>query len=121
VRFWQGPGDTNANYPNFYDVAFAQRGGTNLNSSLLYVDASYLRMRNVRLGYDVSRSLLSRVRLSSLNVYLSADNVFVIKSKDLFAADPEGSTLGSEFNAFGGSGLASAMPRRFLVGLTAGF
>ena len=121
IRFWQGPGDTKANYPDFYDVAYAQRGGTNLNSSLLYVDASYLRMRNIRLGYDLSKTMLSKIRLSALNVYVSADNVFVIKSKDLFAADPEGSLIGTESNSFGGSGLASAMPRRFLIGLTAGF
>ena len=121
IRFWQGPGDTNANYPNFYDPAFSQRGALNLNSSLLYVDASYLRMRNIRLGYDIPKSLLSKFKISSINVYASADNVFVIKSKDLFAADPEGAMIGGTSNSYGGSGIASAMPRRFLIGLTAGF
>lgn len=121
VRFWQGQGDTNANYPDFYDLAFAQRGGMNLNSSLLYVDASYLRMRNVRLSYDFAKELLTKVRINSLNVFVSADNVFVIKSKELFAADPEGATIGTTSNAYGGSGLASAMPRRFVIGLIAGF
>ncbi|PTS97589.1 hypothetical protein DBR11_16845, partial [Pedobacter sp. HMWF019] len=121
VRFWQGPGDTNANYPNFYDLAFSQRGALNINSSLLYVDASYIRLRNVRLGYDVPSSLLKKLRIASLNVYASADNVFVIKSKDLFAADPEGATIGGTSNAYSGTGIASGMPRRFLIGLTAGF
>ena len=121
MRFWQGPGDTNANYPNFYDPAFSQRGALNLGSSLLYVDASYVRVRNIRLGYNIPKELLSKLRISSVNVYASADNVFVIKSKDLFAADPEGATIGGTSNSYGGTGIASAMPRRFLIGLTAGF
>jgi TonB-linked SusC/RagA family outer membrane protein len=121
IRFWQGPGDTKANYPNFYDLAFDQRGALNVNSSLLYVDASYIRMRNVRLGYDLPKSLLSRLHISSINIYVSADNVFVIKSKDLYAADPEGATIGGTSNTYAGTGVASAMPRRFLVGFTAGF
>lgn len=121
IRFWKGPGDTDANYPDFYDPAFSQRGATNLASSLIYVDASYLRLRNVRLGYDLPKTFLSRFRISSLNVYASADNVFVIKSKELYAADPEGATIGSTSTSYAGTGMASAMPRRFLIGLSAGF
>ncbi|WP_316846643.1 SusC/RagA family TonB-linked outer membrane protein [Pedobacter psychrodurus] len=121
IRFWQGPGDTDANYPNFYDLAFDQRGGININSSLLYVDASYARLRNVRLGYDIPTSVLKKIHLGSLNIYASMDNVFVIKSKDLFASDPEGATIGGTSNAYSGTGVASGMPRRFVVGLNAGF
>jgi hypothetical protein len=54
-------------------------------------------------------------------VYASADNVFVIKSKELYAADPEGATIGSTSTSYAGTGMASAMPRRFLIGLSAGF
>lgn len=121
IRFWQGPGDTDANYPNFYDIAFDQRGALNINSSLLYVDASYIRMRNVRLGYDIPAAMLKKIHVGSLNVYASVDNLFVIKSKDLYASDPEGATIGGTSNTYGGSGIASGMPRKFMVGLTAGF
>ncbi|MNI39169.1 hypothetical protein D3C73_933440 [compost metagenome] len=78
-------------------------------------------MRNVRFGYDVPASALKKIHLASLNVYASMDNVFVIKSKDLFASDPEGATIGGTSNAYSGTGVASGMPRRFVVGLTAGF
>jgi TonB-linked SusC/RagA family outer membrane protein len=121
IRWWQGPGDTKANYPDFYDLAFFQRGGTNINSSLLYVDASYLRLRNIRLGYDVESSVLRKMRISALNIYVSSDNVFVIKSKELYAADPEGATLGSTSTSYTGTGIASAMPRRFLAGVNVSF
>ncbi len=121
IRFWQGPGDNNANYPSFVDLAFFARGGMNINSSLLYVDASYLRLRNIRLSYDLPASILKKARISSVNVYVSGDNVFVIKSKELFAADPEGATIGSTSTAYTGTGIASAMPRKYLFGINVGF
>jgi len=121
IRWWQGPGDTEANYPDFLDLAFFQRGGVNINSSLLYVDASYIRLRNIRLVYDIPPSLLSRVKISALNIYVSSDNVFVIQSKELYAADPEGATIGSTSTSYTGTGIASAMPRRFLAGVNVSF
>jgi hypothetical protein len=127
MRFWQGPGDKSANYPNYYDVdargnsAFLTRGATNISSSLLYVDASYIRLRNVRLSYEMPAGLLHKVRIASATVYLSADNVFVLKSKDLYAADPEGATVGGTSNSFGGTGVASAMPRRIMAGISLSF
>jgi TonB-linked SusC/RagA family outer membrane protein len=116
VRFWTGPGDTKANYPDFFDMAFSQRGATSFRSSLIFHDASYLRLRNVRLGYDLPARWLQKAKISSVNVYVSADNVFVVKSKELFAADPEGARLGVTSGAFTGTGFASAVPRRYLIG-----
>ncbi len=121
IRFWQGPGDTKANYPSFTDQAFFTRGGMNINSSLLYVDASYIRLRNIRLSYDLPTALLTKAHISNVNVYISADNVFVIKSNELYASDPEGATIGSTSTSYSGTGLASAMPRRLLFGINAGF
>lgn len=121
IRFWQGPGDKTANYSNYYDLAFFQRGVTDISSSALIADASYLRLRNVRLSYDVPVSVLKRAKISSVNLYFSADNVFVIKSKDLYASDPEGATIGSTSTSYGGTGIASGMPRRFVFGINVGF
>ncbi len=121
IRLWQGPGDKDANYPDFYDPAFAQRGSTSFSSSLMYQDASYLRFRNIRLGYDIPVSLVRKAGISRLNVYISADNLFVIKSKELYAADPEGARLASTANDYAGTGVASSMPRRFLAGVNVSF
>lgn len=122
VRFWKGPGDTEANYSNYFDPAFAERGITNINSSRLVQDASYIRLRNIRLAYELPASVVKKMKMSNVSLYLSADNVFVIKSKDLFSADPEGATVGnSASNIYGGTGIWSAMPRRFLAGISIGF
>lgn len=127
VRLWQGPGDTKANYPNYYEIdargsTWGTRGATNLSSSLLYQDASYIRLRNARLGYDLPANLIGKAKLRSVNVYVSADNVFVIKNKNLYAADPEGAQVGtSTANAYSGTGIYSAQPRRFMAGVNVGF
>jgi hypothetical protein len=121
IRAWQGPGDKNANYPDFYDLNFSKRGGTNFRSSLIYQDASYIRLRNIHLAYDLPANILSKAKIRSANVYISMDNVFVIKSKELFAADPEGAKLGVTNGAFTGTGFASAMPQRFVAGINLSF
>jgi TonB-linked SusC/RagA family outer membrane protein len=120
-HFWTGPGDKAANYPNFTDPAYSQRGAANLGSSLIFQDASYLRLRNIRLSYDFLPRTLKKMSMSALTVYVSADNVFVLKHKEFYAADPEGATIGSVYNSYAGSGINSAMPRRFVIGLNAGF
>ena len=121
LRFWQGPGDNGAVYPNYYDINFATRGATNINSSLMYQDASYLRLRNIKLAYQVPNKLMKKMGIGSASVYVSADNVFVIKSAELYAADPEGASIGSIGGDFAGTGISSAMPRRWLAGINVSF
>jgi len=127
MRFWQGPGDKNANYPNFYEVndggsTWDTRGATDISSSLLYVDASYIRLRNIRLGYDIPKSILQKIKISNANVYVSVDNGFTVTSKNLYAADPEGASIGSTTsNNYAGTGVASAMPRKMLFGVNVSF
>ncbi|RXK86955.1 SusC/RagA family TonB-linked outer membrane protein [Filimonas effusa] len=121
IRFWSGPGDTRANYPNYYDLAFSERGATNISSSLLIQDASYLRLRNVRLAYDLPSALVNRARMKSVNIYVSVDNLAVVNSRELYASDPEGAVIGtSASNIYGGAGIYSSMPRRFLAGINIG-
>jgi len=52
---------------------------------------------------------------------VSADNLFVIKSDELFASDPEGARVGVTSGAFTGTGVASATPRRFGAGINLSF
>jgi hypothetical protein len=50
-------------------------------------DASFIRMKNVQLGYTLPDNMISRVKLSSLRVYVSVDNLFTIT--DYTGFDPE--------------------------------
>ncbi|RZL12131.1 MAG: SusC/RagA family TonB-linked outer membrane protein, partial [Hymenobacter sp.] len=60
----------------------ASRGGTQSNSTRLstfYLQSgSFLRCTNLTLGYNLPATLLSKVHVSGLRVYLNANNVFTI-------------------------------------------
>jgi hypothetical protein len=64
-------------------------GGVN-NSvvSTFYIeDASYLRMRNLELGYSVPASLLQKFRVSKFRIYVGAQNLLTFTKLKNF--DPE--------------------------------
>lgn len=51
-------------------------------------DASYLRLKNVQLGYTLPATLTERARISRLRLYASADNLWT-HSDFFYAYDPE--------------------------------
>lgn len=58
-------------------------------STLYYYDGSFVKVRNVTLGYDISQSLL-RQTLSGLRVYVSAQNPLVFsRQMQSVSIDPE--------------------------------
>jgi TonB-linked SusC/RagA family outer membrane protein len=91
-------------------------------SSLFVEDGTYLRGKNIRLGYTVPAALLGRARLSrasSLQLYVSAQNFFT--KTDYTGYDPEISeyalsNLGQGFD-FG----TYPQPRQITFGFNAGF
>ncbi|HZH71637.1 MAG TPA: SusC/RagA family TonB-linked outer membrane protein, partial [Mariniphaga sp.] len=50
------------------------------NSSFWIKDASYLRLKNVQLGYTIPKNLISKVGISKLRFYVSTDNVFTLSN-----------------------------------------
>src|SRR5690606_8953853 len=59
---------------------------TQRNSHWLW-DTDYLRLKTVQLGYSFNRSLLERLKVQNLNVYVSGQNLFTIDNVKIF--DPE--------------------------------
>ncbi|WP_341837221.1 SusC/RagA family TonB-linked outer membrane protein [Chitinophaga pollutisoli] len=119
-RLWQGKGDTDANYPDVFSTNPNAWSALTYRSSRLWGDASHLRLRNVRLSYDVPDAMLRKLKIRQLSAYLSGDNLAVIKHKDFVGADPEGASLGSS-TAYSGVGTSFANPRRFLAGINVSF
>ena len=58
-------------------------------SSFLAMNASYLRLKNLQVGYNLPESLLKSVGIGRARVYVSGQNLFTISGlpKDF---DPEG-------------------------------
>lgn len=81
------PQNTNAYFPmQWYavDENFYYDGST--FGSWKYTDmslfsASYLRCKNITLGYTLPQNLLDKIHISKLRVYASADNLFFVSAK----------------------------------------
>lgn len=77
--------DPNAAYPRLtYNTGFNQ----NTFSTYWMEDASYLRLKNVQLGYTFPEKWMKKARIEKLRVYVSADNLLTI-SNFFYAYDPE--------------------------------
>ncbi|HKG05567.1 MAG TPA: TonB-dependent receptor [Pedobacter sp.] len=60
-------------------------------------DASFIRGRNLLLGYTFANSVVQKMHLNKLRVYVSAQNLFLITSKEL-RGDPETTPTGGYAN-----------------------
>lgn len=81
---WDGEGSTNSR-PR---VSFTDNGSSKI-SSIYIEDASFLRLKNVELGYSWSN--IRRFGLKNIRLYVSAQNVFTIT--DYSGLDPESTDL----------------------------
>jgi TonB-linked SusC/RagA family outer membrane protein len=80
---WHGEGTSNT-LPR---LSWNGASNNKMPSTRFLEDGSYLRLKNVQLGYTLPKSLLSRLNISGLRFYVSAQNIFTItKYKGI---DPE--------------------------------
>ena len=78
------PMNPNASYPRLYQSQEHNR----LFSDYWKEDASYLRLKNIQIGYRFPARMVAPLGINSLRVYASADNLFT--KTDYFGAyDPE--------------------------------
>ena len=96
------PENTNAKYPmqwygaNGYDGA---TWGSWKYSDMALFSASYLRVKNITIGYTFPQQLLSRYKISKLRVFASGDNLFFLSAAK--GVDPSMSlTGGMEVGAY---------------------
>ncbi len=92
--------------------------GGNMNSNkastrFLY-DADYIRLSNARLGYTFNQSLLANSGLSSVQVYVMANNAWTYRFDDRLKFDPE-------TNISGYTNLSLPVLKSFLFGVNMSF
>ena len=63
-------------------------------STYFVEDGSYLKLRNIQLGYILPQRISDRLRMQKLRLYLSAQNLLTIKSKKFTGVDPENPNFG---------------------------
>jgi len=83
---WEKPGDV-ATHPKSFN------GGVNANknSSRYLEDASYIRLRNVTLAYNLPKNVSNLLNISNASVYVSADNMVTLTNWS--GMDPETGAL----------------------------
>lgn len=82
TTYWNGTGSTNKNF------AIDADSRMNLEMSEWYVeDGSYVRLKNIQLGYTIPRQITRKFSLNTLRIYVAAQNLFTITGYS--GLDPE--------------------------------
>lgn len=76
-------------------------------SALGYQDASYIRLRNLQIGYNFPKSIIEKAYMQNLRLYMTFTNLWT--RTDVLGYGPEGDTG------------AYPEPRVFLLGLNVTF
>ena len=116
AKRWKKPGDEKyTNIPGFIQgnqLLETQEGNKNMmdmwaQSDALVVNSSFLRCRNLTLGWRLNQKMAKKMRVSNLTVSASVNNLFVIASKRFNGFDPELDN--------------SVMPKNYSLGISVGF
>lgn len=83
-------------------------------SSFWVHDISFLKLKNLQLGYNLPENLLSSMGVQNIYFYVNAQNVFTIVSKDYDGWDPERNTFTSSSNMY-------PVPRIMSLGINLNF
>ncbi len=107
VNYW-----TRTNPSNDFPRPDANLQNYPYSSTLAYQDGSFIKMRSINLGYTVPSKVLARAGITSLRVYIQAENPFILYSpfvKKGFGPDPEGNGYGGAVGVTGGTNANSGV------------
>ncbi len=117
LNYWKNPGD----------IAFAPKLSSttaplfNQPSTLQLQNGSFLRLRNVSLGYTIPKTFLEKLKVGrSLRVYAMGQNLWLLKDKNFRGPDPEVSANGPNNQILGESFFALPQARTVTFGLNLG-
>ncbi|GGB97360.1 SusC/RagA family TonB-linked outer membrane protein [Dyadobacter sediminis] len=109
---------TPENRSNKYARALAT-ANDNVFSSRFVEDASYVRLKNITLGYNLPGTVLKKAGLASARIYVSATNLWTLT--DYSGYDPEGNAYGGTTNIVGVDFGGYPQAKTYTVGINFGF
>lgn len=111
---WQKPGDIT-------DVPRLTASGNNaaIIPSRFLEDGSYVRLRNLSVGYSLPKSIMAKWKMSTVRVYLSAINLLTITRYK--GVDPEVNVSNGDQNVLGYDQAIAPQPRTFQAGVNVSF
>ena len=117
LDYWRPADDTDfgANPDAYYPRPLMNSGGKNFQTQTRYLqDASYLRIKNLQVGYTLPQAWTQKAGISRLRIYFSGDNIYTFtKMSKIF--DPEA------LNGGWGAGKLYPLQRTLSVGLNLNF
>lgn len=112
LQRWHGEGTSNKE-----PILDKSRGHNYLSSTNLLENGSYLRLRNVQLGYTLPSSAISKLGISGLRVYVSGQNLLTFKHNTGYTPEIGGSALQGGMD----QGDTYPLPSVYTVGLSINF
>jgi TonB-linked SusC/RagA family outer membrane protein len=107
---WKKPGDV-TDVPKY---VYGGNKSANSFSTFYLAKGDYIRLRNIQLGYDIPKTVLNRLKISSASIYVRGTNLWTsVKDKNL-SFDPE-QGIGSQTN------LEVFIPKTITAGVNIGF
>lgn len=94
LKGWSVLNNTDSDLPTFY------RGKNHVFSSQVMYDNTFVRLRNVTLGYTLPKKLLNAAKIDQLRVYGQIDNGLTFGSSVKRGTDPEQGVNGYASNQF---------------------
>lgn len=86
-KMWS-PENPNAYFPLVRGY-IAQNSELSVANDMYMQDIAYLRVKNLTLGYTLPASLLSKIKVRNLRIYVSGENLFTWTKLDTDYLDPE--------------------------------
>jgi TonB-linked SusC/RagA family outer membrane protein len=85
VDYWtpanpNNPRNPNGNPTNAYPRPNFNQERPTYNTSMSYFDGSFVKVRNITLGYNIPAAVSDKIKMSSLRVYASAQNPFLFSN-----------------------------------------
>jgi TonB-linked SusC/RagA family outer membrane protein len=111
---WTGPGTSNT----LPIAGSTLRRTTGLGSDVVE-DGSYLRLKTITLGYSLPTSWLQKVKVRSLKVYVTGQNLLTLTNYTGY--DPEVNSFGTDNLSLGTDYGAYPTSKTVMVGINAGF
>ena len=74
LDYWM-PDNVNAEFPRNYSLGGVNYSYSRSTQTKYMLDGSYMRIKNITLGYTLPKSILEKIKIDKLRIYVAAENV----------------------------------------------
>jgi len=87
---WQQPGDeARTQVPSLVEVAGTSRDQAYLYSDILVEKADHIRLRDIRLSYDLTKKAMNRLPVEHIQLYIYVNNIGILWKANHYGIDPD--------------------------------